>query len=573
MPAHESSQSPARRPQVIDRPSSSQSVSKGSPTAGHLSKSHKGSSTRLHKPHAVGHSRHPHGRVPSHGKGLNKLSKLGPGNPAEDVGNAKQHTRSASHTPSTSPVTSDFKRNGSNTSLTRSGSRVSMKRNASHGSTTKLGNPAKSQKAQIKMNLNKKGTDDAPIRGTANFEIGDEEQDEEWTEDSSSMSPATTRNGSRPKTPIPRDPPSPDGPSERASQNLPHSPPESLSSNDTEPRLDSAKVRGQNKDDAQHSVPSYSHPPDAEAVIHRLLNRSGHYAAIPKTSNIFASITPPVKVGSPGLGSTLVNEQSMPADGISHFLPNTASNSGSATPNSISHLQSNLHLDRPHHRPLTPTDPPPKSTSRRVKSAANLTQPRENYSPPTPKSTKPQPSPFESARGADPSAGISLTQLKLDLQRRSTQRDTPSSTHPLLNQGAMLNMTGALSATDMAGRLRRQYSEAARDVDGGRKYYPDLIMRKLPDRRAQEHGLSGRDSGRGRGTPKLGVSASSVGAGSVGSDDGKAQGRGRVRFDVGGRSVEDLASERASEDREEGVEGLLRRMWLAPGAREEELGE
>jgi len=46
-----------------------------------------------------------------------------------------------------------------------------------------------------------------------------------------------------------------------------------------------------------------------------------------------------------------------------------------------------------------------------------------------------------------------------------------------------------------------------------------------------------------------------------------------ARFDVGGRSVEDLASERASEDREEGVEGLLRRMWLAPGAREEELGE
>jgi len=137
----------------------------------------------------------------------------------------------------------------------------------------------------------------------------------------------------------------------------------------------------------------------------------------------------------------------------------------------------------------------------------------------------------------------------------------------------MLNMTGALSAADMAGRLRRQYSEAARDVDGGRKYYPDLIMRKLPDRRAQEHGVSGRDGGRGRGTPKLGVSANSVGAGSVGSDDGKAQGWGRVRFDVGGRNVEDLASERASEDREEGVEGLLRRMWLAPGAREEELGE
>ena len=149
------SPSPARRPQMNERASSSASLSKGSPNPGHLSKSHnKGSSTKLHKAHPVGHGRHPYARVPSHGKGLHKLSKLGPGDAAEGAGNSRHHTRSASHTPTASPTTPNFKRNSSNLSLPRVGSKVSIKKNKSevslgrNHSSTKLGNQSKGDKAQ-----------------------------------------------------------------------------------------------------------------------------------------------------------------------------------------------------------------------------------------------------------------------------------------------------------------------------------------------------------------------------------------------------------------------------------------
>lgn len=221
------SPSPGRRPPLNERASSSPSLSKASPSTGHLSKSHnKASSSKLHKAHAVGHGRHPYGRVPSHGKGLHKLSKLGPGDATEGATHQRHHTRSASHTPTPSLTTQNFKRNVSNINLQRAGSKVSMKKNKSdvtlgrNVSSTKLGNQSKGEKAQTKNNLRKMGDDDGPVKGQASFEVGDEEQENDgWTEESTSQSPQADRRPSRGrKTPHLEDPPSPDEPGKRHDQ-------------------------------------------------------------------------------------------------------------------------------------------------------------------------------------------------------------------------------------------------------------------------------------------------------------------------------------------------------------------
>ena len=614
MPSHEPTQAPARRSDILDRSSSSQSLSRGSLSAGHLPNTQKSSSTRLHKTHPVGQNRHVHSRVPSHGKGLNRLSKLGPGNTAEDPGYARCHTRSVSNTPPKSSNHLGHKRNNSAVSLNRPSSKGSIKKNASHGalsrnvSTAKLGNQSKSEKAQIKSDLLKRGTNDVPLRGMAQFEVGDEAQDEDWTEESSSQSPETTRTNSRPKTPVtpvPREPPTPDEPPERRSPKLPVSPPESPRLEG--PSLQNPETKPHIADDHQHKT-SYSHPPDAEAVTNRLLNRNGPHIPAPQTSNVSANVTPH-HVGSPKLsqsqGSTIVNEPSMPADGISRFLSGTNSNSGSGTPGSVSYLQNNLaHLERNHQRSNSPGDQPManKADARRVKSAANLTHKRlshgENISPPKspqehqesrkqsrhPSQSKQPylPSPFESARGADPSAGKSLTQLKLNLDREAASRDPPITAHPvLMNQGSMLNMAGAISinAGDMEKRLKRQYAQARKDVESCRKYYPDIISGKIPEKAVRKHQKDKHKDRRGREKMKKdtgsggGSSAETAKtAGVLGGASEGAQGRGRVRFEIGSRSFEDGLEGRVEEDavRDEGVESFLRRMWIAPGQRDEE---
>lgn len=587
-----------------ERASSSLSLSKGSPTAGHLSKSHRqGSSTRLHKTHAVGHGRHPHGRVPSYGKGLHKLSKLGTGNVGEEpLGQGRNHNRSSSDTPSSSPNASNVKRNSSNLSLPKTGSKVSLKKNTSHvtlprnGSTAKSGNQAKSDKAQTRQNLQKKGTNDAPLKGIATFHVGDDNaQDEDWTEDSSSMSPSTTRNSSRPKTPVSRDPPSPDDPPDKSPQNLPASPPESPPDTLSNFKLCPPKLRPESNNDQQKAY-QYSQPPDAEAVTHRLLSRNQRHTPAPQASDISASITPPVHVGSPSPAQTYLNhhEPSMPANGISRFLSTTGPGSGSTTPNSVSHLQSTLaHMNSQYYRSKSPIDSASKVDTRRSKSAANLTTahvaneddtPLARSPPSSPRSTSAKaskqkakhfPSPFQSARGADPNAGKSLTQLKLDLQRIESQRDSPTANHLLLNQGSMLNMADSMSSADMAGRLKRHYLQAHGDVSNSHRFYPKLIPKKLPEKAIERHAATVRDrklkkiNSNERGSREVnGPTTIPTPVGSTGEMD---HGRGHVQFQVGPRSFEDgtgSGGEDGGVDDADGIEGLLHRMWNAPESRE-----
>lgn len=579
------SPSPHRRPQLEQRQSSTQSLSKGSPTAGQLSKSHKGSSTRLHKTHAVGHARHAHGRVPSYGKGLHKLSKLGPGETGDGAGNTKSHTRSASHTPTGSPTSQNLKRNSSNLSLPRTGSKLSIKNNASNISLmrnapgAKLGNQAKSEKAQLKNDLRKE---------TASFEVGDDDEDDEeegdgdW-EDNSSQSPYTTRNSSaRPKSPLSRDPPSLDEPPDRSSGNLPASPPDSPSD---EPSASAGHANGN-----VHKISRYSQPPSADDVTHRLLNRSTHNAE-PKMSTISATITPsgsgsPIFRNGNNLNS-FNNAPSMPADGISRFLSGTNSNSDGATPASVSHLQSHLAHQKPtirpeRARPSTPSDSDSTinlPTDRRTKSAIDLSHPTINTpssastspaksptentetapKPKRPKKPKNQPlvSPYESARGVDPSAGKSVTQLKIDLQRMSTLRDTPSSQHPLLQHGSVIGIQNlSASGDEVKARYAREYARAHAEYKNAVRFYPNLISGAVGKKGVRE-GVEKIKAWEQKKNHK----ATGKGKTSAGSSAETGASRGRVRFEVGRSPGEGEGSDGEEHHAGDGVQGLLERMW------------
>ena len=575
-----------------------------------------------------------------------------------------QQTRSASQTPPASPTTPTFKKTSSQVNLSRAGSKVNMKKSHSHvtlsrnGSTTKLGNKAKSEKAQTKTSLRKKGTNDASVNGTAGFEVGDggddddeEEEGEEWTEYSSS--PYTTRhnsaNPSRPKTPLTRDPPplsddTRDEETERLLEDFQRSSPGKSSRSHL--GEDPSSVRQSN---GTRKTSHFSHPPDAEAVTNRLLGRNRPQTPVAKTSTISASVTPPVVMDSLSTNqstttSTSIKEPSMPSDGISRFLDRNSADSTGVTPSSVSYLQSNLAHSQSNKRAKSRKDSsgttsPPReqhahkslsktTDSRRIKSAANLTHSRllpngtppsdyvdqsafhsSNGSVPAPstsqyKSSKPfsGPSPFESARSADPSAGKSLTQLKLDLQRLSTQRAEHPSSHapnnPLLSQagavggyGGMLNLAGLGSGdADMAVRVTRQWETSRMEVAGVKRFWPEVVRGRIirQERKGPEKSQRGeRHKGRPATPDDLQVTAAGNRSQTRHHQEHQQlthtsettlssgiEGRGRVRFEVGGRSFEEangsgLTGGTGSTDTEEDptmteeeIDGLLRRMWV-----------
>lgn len=580
MPYHDSP-SPARRPQLTDRTSSTQSSSRGSPTT---SAANKPSSQKLHKAHAVGHHRHSHGRIPSYNKNLNKMSKLTAIHPANAPTLSKNGPNTKSQSPSASPTSQHIKRNSSNISLPKPGSKTSFKKNSSNGSlkpngsTARLNQPPKSHH---RPHSRHGSSHNVPLRGKVQFSVGsddddddDEDDEDAWVEASGSQSPSTTRQSpNNSKTQQLEEPPSPDEPAGRTPPVLPHSPPQSPPTNVSKfPKHQPAERR------PDLSI-QYSHPPDAEIVTHRLLNRHKPHNVPPQMSTVSATITPSGS-GSPGFHhlheSTLTSDPSMPADGISRFLHPTGSSSGSATPGSISQLQSTLaannHRGLLHQHPLSPSSnsPPVKvalEASRRAKSAGNLGPPRlsggetQPASPPTPVPKNSRASPFKSA-GEPREAGKSLTQLKLDLQRMSTNREpahAPAVQPPLGGKhGAHVAVHGERSEE----RRIRQWEQAGLEFRNGRRFNNMVAsaVGRLEKRREKVKVLARaeREDTRSAGGERNG--AVSRGCGPSGS-------RGRVRFEVGRREVE----EEEDEDEEGGgLQGLLKRMWESNGP---EMGE
>ena len=554
-----------------ERTSSTQSLSRGSPSAAN---SVKGTTQKSHKTHAVGHHRHSHGKTPSYGKNMNTLSKLTAIHPADESSPSKNHTNTKSQTPASSPASQQTHRNTQHAGLPKTGSKASFKTNSSNvslkhnGSSSKLGH---SKKSQRHTRSPKGSVLNLPLKGKAQFSVGSDDQDEEWVEASRSQSPSTTRqspNNSRSHQL--EEPPSPDEPAGRTPTILPHSPPQSPLTNDS--TLLASKFAHRPEPAGQ-----FSHLPDAEVVTHRLLNRHKPHNVAPQMSTVSASITPSGSNGSPAFNHnhdpTLIGEPSMPADGISRFLNPTGSSSGSATPGSVSQLQStlaNIHRTLHHPQdaqPLSPSSISPPITgklegSNRAKSAGNLSQPRlsdgddPSVSPPSPQvPNNTRVSPYKSAR--DPrEAARTMTQLKLDLQRMSTNCEpahAPAVQVPLAmihGPHAVAGLGGA-TGEQSAERRVRQWEQAGLEFRNGRRFtnMVTLGVGRLEKRREKKKAPARGERGEAF---KAGGDKNAAAARGTGARPGS---RGRVRFEIGRREGEDEEDERG------GLQGLLKRMW------------
>ncbi|MCJ1224413.1 hypothetical protein MMC12_001058 [Toensbergia leucococca] len=590
------SPSPVRRPSLNER-SSSQSVMRASPSAPLHSPSHKGPH-RPHKVHTVSHSRLPHNRNTSYGKGLNKLSKLTqvPDNNGPD--SPKIGT-------STSPMLHNIKRNTSATVLPRTSSKVSMKKNLSslslkpNTSTTAL--PRISSDGSIKRNksnlplkrngssnqltngkqkaplhrshLSHDSTDQVLSNQKVRFSTGDDVHDDEWAEESGSQSPDTTRqNVTAPKMPRADGSPPMHMPLEPSPENSP------ASSSHSPPQSDS---RRSNLEPTYHQGSYSSHDPsnfpDADAVTYRLLNHRASSKIEPLMSSVSASVDPSISRGSPSFYTrqepNLNSDPSMTSDGISRFLNPTGSSSGSATPGSISQLHSTLahiHHNQRHRQEHASRSPVSSSVndnldlSRRAKPTGNVSNSRAVNSgehldsPPqagTPGYARVA-SPYESALDRR-EGGLSRTQLKLDLQRMSSNREpahAPAVSPPLI----MMHGANAVSTMGekSAERRVRQWEQAGLEFWNGRRYN-NLVALGIGRVHGKERGKRAHKSGERERDGGEETSGTSPSVGSIPSAASSPRSRGRVRFEVGG-----------DEDNFEvdGLDDMMRRLWDGDGS-------
>ncbi|KAL8972910.1 MAG: hypothetical protein Q9197_002574 [Variospora fuerteventurae] len=566
MPYHDSP-SPAKRPQLVERSSSTNSLPRASPSTG------KGSTTRLHRPHAVGHTRHGHGRIPSYGRNLNKLTKLTALQAQEESNRAKDQSRTKAQTPSTSPSSASVRHSSSSVTLTHTNPKVSIKRNASNlsqkrnKSSSKLGHLAKHDKTQ------RKKSDTTKVNG-AHFSMGSDQEDDEddgWTEAGSSQSPQTTRRGSFANGQAQlREPPSPDGPPLKSATHLPVSPPQSP------PTAAQETARGSKNRKELGNTNA-----DVEIATNQLLIRNTALNAKPQMSDISATITPSGSSGSPafnfGRDARLRHDQSMPSDGISRFLDATGSSSGHETPASLSQLNSALaEIHKTHELPFRKTSAatadrnPSTDQSDQARSTPNpksfkqeLSTLSRSSSPPNQPSARPSftstgPSPFAARR-----AGQSRTQEKLNLQREAATREPahppvvqPASggVHPSAAELRHHGHEGSIEELKIRdwARVEAEYENARGSIGFMGKGLERLDKRgKIAEIR---EGKEGRDGGR-KVDRNLVVSMSA---------ESRPESRGRVRFEVG-RSHGGESFEADVESDAGGLEGLLRRMWEGDG--------
>lgn len=121
----------------------------------------------------------------------------------------------------------------------------------------------------------------------------------------------------------------------------------------------------------------------------------------------------------------------------------------------------------------------------------------------------------------------------------------------------------------MEARQARQFTQARVECRNAARFYPDLLARSLkkPGVQSKLDGrrLDGRKKLDGKKVPGGHQGGKNVKT-PVGSAEEATQGRSRVKFMVGkGGSPESPDSVREHEDGDvvdEGVEGLLRRMWV-----------
>lgn len=555
-------------PTMTRRTSSSQSLSHASPPRALPSTSHKASTHKPHKAFTTNHGRLGHTRNSSYGKNLNKLTKLNGTHGSDDAGIPRSHSRTKLQTPSTSPSSKDLRRNSSNVSLPRVSSKTSVKRNSSNISLKRNGSSA--------TQLGKNGRPMTPLRNThplgkskhhgasketVSFSVGSDEQDEDWTEESNSQSPSTTRQSSDGARTRQGTPPN-EQPVTRGNSALPDSPPESL---DSESSTEVHVQPPQHRQDNLYSTRQPSRAPDADTVTSRLLSQYASYKLQPRLSSISATGTPGTHTPpSYGLQESTSTDLSIPENGVSHFLGNTGSSSGgSATTNSVAQLHVALtNLQSPpsaHNNRKRSLSPNPSSTSaadavRRAKSTGNL---NNNSTGSTADSSKRSPPSYNIDPKATRRPGGN-TAAKLELWRTQVNIESPQGLPPLAMRGAAGSLHPGMMGTE--DRRIRLWERADSEMGYLRRFRNPVLegvaralkATKGKGRKKAKSTDAERDRERERGRGKD-------------SRPPSAAGRRSVRFEVGVDGAGDGSADRNPAEQEEIVEALLRRMWMGDG--------
>ncbi|MCJ1477761.1 hypothetical protein MMC13_006434 [Lambiella insularis] len=545
---------------MAERTSSTHSLSRASPSGGGKASAHK-----LHKAHTANHGRLGHTRNPSYGKNLNKLTKLNGTRGGEDVGTQRSYSRTKLHTPSTSPSNKDLKRNSSTVSLPRVTSKTSIRRNFSNLSlkrneafATQLGKngrpltPSRTTHAQVKSK------DRVTSNKSAKFTVGSEEEDEDWTGESNSQSPSTTRHssdGARTHEGTPPIEPSVN----RGHTALPDSPPESPDSDSAS----EAHVQSPRHDQEILYKPRPSHltsyaDADASRLLeqHASLNPRSQISSFP-ASDTPGTHTPPNYVQQ----ESNLPDPSMPENGVSRFLGTTGSSSGaSATANSAAELHaaltnlqspSSAHSNRHRSRSPNPPTATTADTVRRAKSSSNIQTASAATSLSTTGSSKRSPPSYNIDPKLTRRPGGN-TAAKLELWRSQGNIDSPQGPSPLAMRGALgILHPGMLGAEDR----RKMLWEQAEGEMGYLRRFRNPVLEGVGRALKTVKGKGGkkakgadaeRDKERDRGRAKE-------------SRPPSVAGRRSVRFEVGGERAG--RGEKDTVEQEQVVEELLRRMW------------
>ena len=398
------------------------------------------------------------------------------------------------------------------------------------------------------------------------------------TEESRSQSPEVVRQGATIQKPQnPTGPPSPDDPPAHSPSNLPQSPPQSPPQNEN-----SITIQHVSRQSSKRPL----RPSDAGAVTSRLLSR--HNAA-PQLTSVSAAVTPmgssPAYPHTNSDSTTLVNTNpSLGADGVSRFLEQNGS-AASATLGSVNQLQSTLsalHHEQRHNQINTAhspsSDSPPSQNlyaAQRARSDGDLlhhqlgSSSSRSPSPPTSQLHNingSRTSPFESSRpGAGrriQEASRSLTQLKLDLQRQASTRESErrSGAPPPLLQPSHSTLAGgnvlAVGAEGETEKRIRQYEQAGRELANATRF-EDVLGKAIG--RLEKRGLLRKpkqaEEGKKDGVKIVG------GLAGRGNEDkgGRPPSRGRVRFEVG--RVDGAENDDGADDEQQRTRALLSRMW------------
>jgi hypothetical protein len=549
-------------PSSITRPSlnhnplsnlSSSSRNLHSPSSTPPSHAQKTAGPKAHRPHVVGAHRQ-HGRNPSYGKNLNKLHRPTSSQDvtAVDAGvtNTKGHQRKKSgpSTPSTSPR-GHFKRNSSNVSLNRNGSHVSLKKN--HSATSLKRNTSSTEVKKSGLHRSTAPPEDprngGELRRTG-FDIGDSDNEDDWTEENSSQSPNTTRGSSRVAT-------------RATSQDQLRHPEPSLHREHDHHSPREAILRNQ---DQPATSTRLDHPPDADIITSRLLHWPRGAKAPPKMSTVSATGIPSFNHNSNSRSYTFVSHGNLPS------APSTLVNSPSPArretgPSSIEGGVSRF---------INGTTPDDVNASSSSPLSTNF--PLRTRTPPTPSSQRHK---SPSTRKEPPSR----TQQKLWLQRAATESvssPAPINVSPSVDPLAITRGGSSRGSRGRGGNearaIKKLYERANSELGVVRRYRNPVIdsLARIDIMHSGPDGRRKIDSNREGSKPTQNNTVDKAMGLSQSLKDREREGSGRVRFQRSegdlARSRDDIAIGRAeaSDDEEDNggaEEILLRRLW---GSRE-----